>query len=88
MATTGTRERIIEAAAALLAEGGREAVSARAVSASAPYRPSVGDLALSGLARESVITTVTTDVPPYGSRETNTVSSAIALRPSRRRQRC
>jgi hypothetical protein len=36
--------------------------------------------ALSRLARESVITTVTTDVPPYGRRESNTVSSAIALR--------
>jgi AcrR family transcriptional regulator len=46
MATTGTRERIIEAAAALLAEGGREAVSTRAVSASAPYRPSGGPSAV------------------------------------------
>ncbi|HEV8568133.1 MAG TPA: TetR/AcrR family transcriptional regulator [Actinoplanes sp.] len=42
--------------------------------------PERRDPALSRLARESVITTVTTDVPPYGSRESNAVSSAIALR--------
>lgn len=42
--------------------------------------PGRRDPALSRLARESVITTVTTDVPPYGSRESNAVSSAIALR--------
>jgi len=35
MEATSTRERIVEAAAALLAEGGREAVSTRAVSAAA-----------------------------------------------------
>lgn len=42
--------------------------------------PERRDPALSRMAREAIITTVTTDDPPYGGRENGPVTSAIALR--------
>jgi AcrR family transcriptional regulator len=42
--------------------------------------PEQRDPALSPMARESIITTVTTDVPPYGEGENTLVAGAIALR--------
>jgi hypothetical protein len=84
MAEQSTRERIIEAAAALLAEGGREAVSTRAVSAAALAQPAFYTL-IYGEPRPGVEWTAAREAAEILAKQVRRIAEAGRLRVSEER---